>query len=53
MDFYVQMHLHTSETSRCGVDSARDMIRACKRAGRLVDQLAPGLCRDPPPCAMP
>lgn len=33
MDFYVQMHLHTNETSRCGVDSAQDMIRACKRAG--------------------
>lgn len=33
MDFYVQMHLHTSDTSRCGEDSARDMIRACKRAG--------------------
>ncbi len=33
MDFFVQMHLHTSETSRCGVDSARDMTRACKRAG--------------------
>ncbi len=33
MDFYVQMHLHTSETSRCGEDSARDMARACKRAG--------------------
>ena len=33
MDFYVQMHLHTSESSRCGVDSARDMMRACKRAG--------------------
>jgi len=33
MDFYVQMHLHTAETSRCGVDSAKDMTRACKRAG--------------------
>lgn len=33
MEFYVQMHLHTSDTSRCGEDSARDMIRACKRAG--------------------
>ena len=33
MEFYVQMHLHTSETSRCGEDSAKDMIRACKRAG--------------------
>ena len=33
MDFYVQMHLHTSESSRCGVDSAAQMISACKRAG--------------------
>ncbi len=33
MDFYVQTHLHTSETSRCGEDSAKDMMRACKRAG--------------------
>ena len=33
MDFFVQLHLHTSESSRCGVDSARDMMNACKRAG--------------------
>ena len=33
MEFYVQMHLHTSETSRCGEDSAKDMMRACKHAG--------------------
>lgn len=33
MEFYVQMHLHTADASRCGEDSARDMIRACKRAG--------------------
>lgn len=33
MDFYVQTHLHTSETSRCGVDSAERMMDACKRAG--------------------
>jgi predicted metal-dependent phosphoesterase TrpH len=33
MDFYVQLHMHTSETSRCGVDSAAQMVRACKRAG--------------------
>ena len=33
MDFYVQMHLHTSEGSRCGEGSAKDMMRACKRAG--------------------
>lgn len=31
--FYVQLHLHTAETSRCGVDSAVDMVRACKAAG--------------------
>lgn len=31
--FYVQLHLHTAETSRCGVDSAVDMVRACKDAG--------------------
>jgi predicted metal-dependent phosphoesterase TrpH len=33
MEFYVQMHLHTSETSRCGEDNACDMMNACKRAG--------------------
>ncbi len=31
--FYVQMHLHTSETSACGHASGRDMARACKKAG--------------------
>ena len=33
MDFYVQMHLHTADTSRCGEDSAENMARACKKAG--------------------
>lgn len=31
--FYVQLHLHTSETSRCGEASAVEMVRACKAAG--------------------
>lgn len=31
--FYVQLHLHTSETSRCGVSPAAEMARACKAAG--------------------
>ncbi|MBQ3080102.1 MAG: PHP domain-containing protein [Clostridia bacterium] len=32
-DFYVQMHLHTSETSRCGKASGKDIAAACKEAG--------------------
>lgn len=31
--FYVQMHIHTSETSACGGASGRDIARACKKAG--------------------
>lgn len=31
--FYVQLHLHTAETSRCGRGGAADMIRACRDAG--------------------
>ena len=31
--FYVQLHLHTSETSRCGEAPAVEMVRACKTAG--------------------
>ena len=31
--FYVQLHLHTSETSRCGRSPAAEMMRACKAAG--------------------
>lgn len=31
--FYVQLHMHTAETSRCGVASAAEMVRACKAAG--------------------
>lgn len=31
--FYVQLHLHTSDTSKCGKDTAVDMIRACKASG--------------------
>jgi predicted metal-dependent phosphoesterase TrpH len=31
--FYVQMHLHTSDTSACGQASGEDMARACKQAG--------------------
>ena len=31
--FYVQLHLHTSETSRCGRATGAEMARACKDAG--------------------
>ena len=31
--FYVQLHLHTSETSACGKSSGAEMARACKEAG--------------------
>ncbi len=31
--FYVQLHMHTSESSRCGVSDGREMARACKAAG--------------------
>ncbi len=31
--YYVQLHLHTEETSRCGHDSGKDIARACKEAG--------------------
>lgn len=31
--FYVQTHLHTSESSDCGRATAVDMVRACKAAG--------------------
>jgi predicted metal-dependent phosphoesterase TrpH len=31
--FYVQLHMHTSETSACGHGGGRDMARACKDAG--------------------
>ena len=31
--FYVQLHLHTSETSRCGRSSGAEMARACRAAG--------------------
>ncbi|MGI6173540.1 MAG: PHP domain-containing protein [Christensenellales bacterium] len=31
--FTVQLHMHTSETSACGVDDAVSMVRACKAAG--------------------
>ena len=31
--FYVQLHLHTSETSACGRSSGAEMARACKEAG--------------------
>lgn len=31
--FYVQMHLHTAETSGCGRASAVEMVHACKAAG--------------------
>ena len=31
--FYVQLHLHTSETSKCGRASGAEMARACKAAG--------------------
>jgi len=32
-DFYVQLHLHTAESSRCGRVGGADMARACKEAG--------------------
>ena len=31
--FYVQLHMHTSETSRCGIDGGADMARACFEVG--------------------
>ena len=31
--FYVQMHLHTAEASRCARVGGADMARACKEAG--------------------
>lgn len=31
--FYVQLHLHTAETSACGESGGADMARACKEAG--------------------
>ena len=31
--FYVQLHLHTSETSKCGRATGAEMARACKAAG--------------------
>lgn len=31
--YYVQMHIHTSETSACGHASGREIARACKDAG--------------------
>ncbi|MBR3927994.1 MAG: histidinol-phosphatase [Clostridia bacterium] len=31
--YLVQLHLHTSDTSRCGHDSGSDIARACKAAG--------------------
>lgn len=31
--FYVQLHLHTAETSRCGRAGGAEMARACKEAG--------------------
>ena len=31
--FYVQTHIHTSETSACGQACGRDIARACKAAG--------------------
>lgn len=31
--FYIQLHLHTSETSRCGIDDGAAMARACAEAG--------------------
>lgn len=30
--FYAQLHLHTSESSRCGKSTAAEMMRACKAA---------------------
>lgn len=31
--FYVQLHLHTSQSSRCGRSTGAEMARACKAAG--------------------
>ncbi|MEG2859609.1 MAG: PHP-associated domain-containing protein [Clostridia bacterium] len=31
--FYVQLHMHTAESSRCAKSSAQEMVRAAKRAG--------------------
>ena len=31
--FYAQLHLHTSETSKCGRSTGREMALACKKAG--------------------
>lgn len=31
--YLVQLHLHTSETSRCGHDTGYDIAKACKEAG--------------------
>lgn len=31
--FYVQLHLHTAETSACGKAGAAELVRACKAAG--------------------
>ena len=32
-NFYVQLHIHSSESSRCGVDGAEKMVEQCKRLG--------------------
>ena len=32
-DFYVQLHMHTAESSRCGVSTGAEMARAAKDAG--------------------
>ena len=32
-DFYVQLHMHTAESSRCGVSTGAEMARAAKEAG--------------------
>ena len=31
--FYVQLHIHTAETSACGQASGAEIARACKDAG--------------------
>ena len=31
--FYIQMHMHTSDTSRCGRSAAGEMAVACRKAG--------------------
>ena len=31
--YLVQLHLHTSDTSRCGHDTGYDIAKACKEAG--------------------